>query len=57
MANLAPIGVQAVADASVSDLLAHWIAECQGQRTFGSYTFLVRPWKNWTNLLHSAHHN
>ena len=29
MANLAPIGVQAVADASVSDLLAHWIAEQQ----------------------------
>ena len=23
----------------------------------GSYTFLVRPWKNGTNLLHSAHHN
>ena len=29
MANLAPIGVQAVADESVSDLLAHWIAEQQ----------------------------
>ena len=29
MAHLAPIGVQAVADASVSDLLAHWIAEQQ----------------------------
>ena len=29
MANLAPIGVQAGADASVSDLLAHWIAEQQ----------------------------
>ena len=29
MASLAPIGVQAVADASVSDLLAHWITEQQ----------------------------
>ena len=29
MANLAPIGEQAGADASVSDLLAHWIAEQQ----------------------------
>ena len=29
MAHLASIGVQAVADASVSDLLAHWIAEQQ----------------------------
>ena len=29
MAHLAPIGVQAGADATVSELLAHWIAEQQ----------------------------
>ena len=29
MAYLTPIGVEAVADASVSELLAHWIAEQQ----------------------------
>jgi hypothetical protein len=51
MANLAPIGVQVGADTTVSELLAHWIAEqqqrndlCQRERPPARWRVALLRW-------------